>query len=88
MTIRAIRHIKGESAASQSGFMTDLEIRCPIAGCSVAYSIDYTPEETAISVGELRTKATPKVTGSHPDHPDVIILKSNPHGGSLGRNAA
>lgn len=77
MTIRAVRYVNDKPAVSHIGFMTDIgmEIRCDSAECPIAYRLDYTPNETNLDVGKLRREATAKVNKSHPDHPDVIVLK-------------
>ena len=53
-----------------------MEIRCDFADCPPAYRLDYTAIETNLDVGKLRREATAKVNSSHPDHPDVIVLKN------------
>ena len=78
MTIRVVRYINDKPRVSHIGFMTDIgmSIRCDFADCPASYRLDYTPSETSLDVGKLRKEATAKVNGSHPDHPDVIVLKS------------
>jgi len=77
MTIRAVRYVNGKPVVSHTGFLTDMimEIQCFFPECPAVYRIDYSSTEIHIDVGKLRRDATGKVNRSHPEHPDVIVIK-------------